>query len=864
MKKLRRIMAFMLAIIMVVGSMTNVFAAKYEYKYVKFNEKLSGTSSKISKFTLIEISNDGGETWTDVTSYFKKGKGQDKDKFVSDNNVFDINEDTMFYMEMVLKDGSEVYSAMVNSKNYLNGTSYYKSKKTKDGGLNFTLQKNPYNHIVYNVTYTSDGEVTGMPEEEHYKYHDNCIVTSTVPTREGYEFVGWLYNNKMYNAGDKIRIGLGHVRLVAQWEAEEYKVSYNANGGNGAPTDETAYSVGDKVIVSDVVPVRDNYIFIGWSYNDVIYTAGDEVTVGADDVEFTAAWNIATYTITYTVDGEVVATKKVEAGTDVSDLLTYEYTALPESKNLSAWSVVTDANVNAINNDITVAATTSTKTFTVVYNLNGEEYKKIENVEYGTSLDLVESPAKESENFSGWNVISGDIDNITEDVVIEGTTSVKKFTVTYKVDGEIVKTFENVEYDSNLPVYEYVAAEGYDFSGFGVMPATVQQNLVFEGTTQIKTFTVTFVNENGNVITSVEYNYGEQVVKPADPKKSDVKIENGTDAAKWSRFAFAGWVAEGDYTVDDMNKVTEDMTFKAKFTESQIKVYFHILNRDMPQAEEPASHSSKDYSKSVEGSLKTFAEINNNDEAVANAIFAAPSAEDFGITLNDGESIKWYVIKKINADKWHVDGIIVGQKYDVVVNYVDEAGNTLSESKTVSVAATEEYNVESPEIKGYELVDANEANVTGVMPYKTVEVTVEYKKTEYNVTYVDALGVEVPVDEATYTMGDTVVVKADLENDGYRFDGWSYNGVTYKAGDEIKMDAENIVLTSNWTKLYTVTYKVNDEVVSQFVVEEGTDVSDYASYVYADLKVSENITAWAVETEDVALTAIDKDMVVVA
>ena len=77
-----------------------------------------------------------------------------------------------------------------------------------------------------------------------------------------------------------------------------------------------------------------------------------------------------------------------------------------------------------VDKDIVVVAATSTKTFTVIYNLNGGEYVKIENVPYGTSLELLDSPAKKSEDFSGWEVQSGNINNVTSDVVISGSTSV--------------------------------------------------------------------------------------------------------------------------------------------------------------------------------------------------------------------------------------------------------------------------------------------------------------------------------------------------------------------------------------------------------------------------------------------------------
>ena len=954
MKRLRRITAVILAMVMVFGTMTNVFAApswwpgswpgygnndddgKKTYSHVSI-----GKESADGKYTLASKPElwyyDANDNMQKVELPNEYSHGKIGPEYESDSK-YEFTDSTKFHIEATLTSGEKIKMDIVNTDNFMDsGKTYYEycinNFCDDKSGLDLKLDIKETDLIrEYTVTYDAGGARAEVPVDNNsYKKGETVEISQDKPTRKNYVFVGWLYNDKVYAPGSTITVESDDITLVAQWaracsikykdgekiidtetvgrgteytvkealtkegykfvgwkngntvyQAEDtltvsgnmtftaqwaklYIVKYEGeNDVVGLPVDNNYYEEGVEVEVSKAEPTREGYRFKGWLYKNSL--VGEKLTVGNSDIELKADW-VKLYKIEYVVDNKVVYTKVVDAGTDVSDYDKYIYAELPENKNISDWSAnLRGVNLKSINKDIVVSATTSTKTFTVTYYVDGVRYNENDIVvEYGKKHDLMAKPEYVDKNFSGWTVLdNADIDNVTENIVISGSTSVKTFVVVYKVNDTFYESF-TVNYNDTLPTSTYEVEEGYDFSGWGYMPATVQQDLVFEGTATIKSFTVTFVNDNGDVVSSKEYTYGSQVSTPDDPQKVDLKVQTGEDAAKWIKYTFAKWEPEeSKYSITDLNSITQDMTFKATYTENPVKVYYFVLNRDLAQPNEPASHSNKDYSKGVEGALKYFRVVNNNDAGVEEVIWNAPEAKDFGITLNDGEYIKWYVVKSVNDEKWHVDGIIVGQKYDVVVNYVDESGNKLCDSKTVSVAATEEYKVESPEIKGYELLNVNNAVVTGVMPYEKVEVTVEYAKTVYNVTYVDEAGVEVPVDEIAYTMDDTVVVKENLERAGYRFDGWSYNGKTYKAGDEIKVATENIVFTSNWTRLYTVTYMVDDEQVAQWTVDEGTNVSDYAKYVYKELDKSMNISDWTLETEDAKVEAIDMDIVISA
>ena len=90
-------------------------------------------------------------------------------------------------------------------------------------------------------------------------------------------------------------------------DLETFTVTYNGNGGSGAPVDNTGHIAGNKVDVKfDVIPKRPGYEFLGWS-TDVnattpVYTQGEtnSFTMEAKNVTLFAVWRAyGAYTVTY-------------------------------------------------------------------------------------------------------------------------------------------------------------------------------------------------------------------------------------------------------------------------------------------------------------------------------------------------------------------------------------------------------------------------------------------------------------------------------------------------------------------------------------------------------------------------------------
>ena len=135
-------------------------------------------------------------------------------------------------------------------------------------------------------------------------------ISNTQPTRTGYTFLGWSTNqaatSASYQPGGTISIS-ANTTLYAVWKAITYTISYNANGGSGAPSSQTK-TYGVALTLSSTAPTRTGYTFLGWSTSSSAtsatyctgsaHTTNNSYTTNAAATMY-AVWQIITYTITY-------------------------------------------------------------------------------------------------------------------------------------------------------------------------------------------------------------------------------------------------------------------------------------------------------------------------------------------------------------------------------------------------------------------------------------------------------------------------------------------------------------------------------------------------------------------------------------
>lgn len=148
----------------------------------------------------------------------------------------------------------------------------------------------------YTISYNANGG-SGAPSSQTKWYGKNLTLSPTKPTRTGYTFQGWAMSSSgsvAYASGATYTAN-SSATLYAVWKAITYSVKYNANGGSGAPDNQTK-TYGVALTLSSTKPTRSNYNFKGWSSSSTAttaeYQAGGSYTKNAA-ITLYAVWEIA-------------------------------------------------------------------------------------------------------------------------------------------------------------------------------------------------------------------------------------------------------------------------------------------------------------------------------------------------------------------------------------------------------------------------------------------------------------------------------------------------------------------------------------------------------------------------------------------
>ena len=167
------------------------------------------------------------------------------------------------------------------------------SGKTMTASKSITIKAKP----SYTVSYSANGG-SGAPSSQTKWYDESLTLSSTKPTRTGYTFKGWSTSSTAttatWSAGGTYTTNATDT-LYAVWKANTYTVSYNANGGSGAPSSQTK-TYGKTLTLSSTVPTRTNYNFIGWATSSTAttasYQAGGSYTKNSAATLY-AVWELA-------------------------------------------------------------------------------------------------------------------------------------------------------------------------------------------------------------------------------------------------------------------------------------------------------------------------------------------------------------------------------------------------------------------------------------------------------------------------------------------------------------------------------------------------------------------------------------------
>lgn len=172
---------------------------------------------------------------------------------------------------------------------------------------------------TYTVSYNANGG-SNAPASQVKTYGVTLTLTSDKPTRTGYNFLGWGTSSSAtsvsYYSGGSYTSNAS-ITLYAIWQIQTYTISYNANGGSGAPSSQTK-TYGTALTLSSDTPTRTRHTFLGWSTSksatSASYSAGGSFTTNATTTLY-AVWSLDDDCVKIYSTGIVEAVKFMEVAT---------------------------------------------------------------------------------------------------------------------------------------------------------------------------------------------------------------------------------------------------------------------------------------------------------------------------------------------------------------------------------------------------------------------------------------------------------------------------------------------------------------------------------------------------------------------
>lgn len=433
--------------------------------------------------------------------------------------------------------------------------------------------------LTFAINYVLDGGTNSENNPNEYVPEKLPLLLEN-PTKSGYKFVGW-YDNENFTgeAITEISAGImGDVTLYAKWNALDYRISYELNGGTNAENPD-GYDVSD-LPVSLHAPSRTGYIFKGWYMGENRVLAIPVGTTG--NVVVSAKWEPITYTIDFDTNGGLPTLSSIDYTIESDSFTLQEITKA--GYTFDGWyngeTKVTEITTGTYGN-MTLVAKWTADLYTISYDLadgvNSPENPTSYTIESG--LITLKDPTRVGYTFVGWyngeQLVTTIDSNTLENISLTAKWTVNSYKLTFDVDGNL--TEKNFKYGESVTAIENPTKVGHTFAGWSEeLPETMPANdITVEAKWAINSYDITYdlaggVNNSENPTTyTIEsglitlknptregytflgwYN-GEQLVTIIDSNT----LENITLTAKWKITTDHEGTEDDPYSVDDALKI---------------------------------------------------------------------------------------------------------------------------------------------------------------------------------------------------------------------------------------------------------------------------------------------------------------------
>ena len=309
------------------------------------------------------------------------------------------------------------------------------------------------------------------------------------------------------------------------------------------------------------------YTVSGIEYTEFVF--GESGTPVTDNVTLYLKWTINTYTVTFVDrDGTVLSSQTVDHGSAA--------TAPAEPARTGYTFISWDKEFDEVTGNLTVRAVYETDTYTITYDLDGGTVSSTNRVSYTvvTPTFTLRNPTKTGYTFAGWTGTNGTTPQTAVSVSL-GSTGDRDYTAnwtlnTYTVtfvdrDGTVLSS-QAVEHGSAATAPTEPTRTGYTFISWDKAFDEVTGNLTVKAVYEINTYTTTYDLDGGTVSPTNPASY--TVETPA------FTLNNPTKTG----YTFAGWTGANGTTPQTAVSVsvgsTGDRNYVANWTLNTYTVTF--------------------------------------------------------------------------------------------------------------------------------------------------------------------------------------------------------------------------------------------------------------------------------------------------
>lgn len=666
---------------------------------------------------------------------------------------------------------------------------------------------------TYNKTYDS---VTSFPD----------IGDANAPTRTGYTFAGWYNESGTQRIGTNKHITDSDLTFTAKWNANEYSISFDVNGGNSSHENiEIAY---DSPYGTLPTPTHSDssYIFTGWFTEAEGGTQIHDISTVkiANDHTLYAHWDqLEIYTVTLNPNGNGASV--TPSSIQIYETLRYGYiTSLPtptrNGYSFTGWysdaengTMVDDYTTVLQNANHTLYAHWSANEYTIIFEENGGS--TVENITqaFETAVVKPSNPTKTGYTFTGWYSDEDCTQEYTFTTMpLNGITlyagwEANTYTVTLNTQGGTSKDPLIVTYDSTYVGLTNASGKtGYEFVGWfteaegGIQitknsTVNITENQTLYAHWSAREYTLTLNHNYGETPTTQEITVTyDQLIPTVIPPTRDgytflgyyTTAGGGTKKIDSNGVGLANWTTAGNTTI-----------YYAHWEPIQYNINYN-LNGGVLDIDNPISYD-------IESETFTL-----NNPTRDGYIFAGWTGSNSN-TPQLEVSIELGTFGDLSyAANW------TPITYNISYNL---NGGSVAGNPTTYNIETNSFTLKNPTKTGYDFIGWTGSN--GNVPQTTITIskgtfedlsyTANWKAHEYTITYNIQMENVTHSNPNTYTVEDASFTLINPEKYGAEFIGWTIGGST-TPNTSLTIDtsqANDLTITAHWRG--TITFHIDGD-----------------------------------------------------